>query len=291
VGKPNSGRAPREFAVFYDISSGYLRAAGTRLLTGRNIDGHDNAHSPPVALVNETFVHKLLKNQNPIGQHFRLGPDDSNTAIEIVGVVEDGKYQSLGEDPGAAIFRPVLQDYSPSTTVVARSFLPSNEVAGYIRRLIQNTDPDLPLFNVGSLKDQLALPLFPARVAAVVLGGFGLVALLLAATGVFALVSFSVSRRRREIGIRMALGARVDQILRFVLTRTLALCCIGIVFGTAFTLVAGRALSAVLYGVSPRDPAAFASALIVLSAVALLACWHPARRAIQIDPARTLREE
>jgi ABC-type antimicrobial peptide transport system permease subunit len=152
-------------------------------------------------------------------------------------------------------------------------------------------DPETTLFNVGSLKDQLALPLFPARITAIVLSVFGLFAMTLAATGLFALVAYSVSRRKREIGIRMALGARQTQVLSSVLGRTLMLCTIGVAPGSALTFGAGRLLSAVLYGVSPRDPATYATAILLMSGVALLAYWQPAARAIHIDPARTLREE
>ena len=149
----------------------------------------------------------------------------------------------------------------------------------------------MTLFNVGSLKDQLAFPLFPARITAIVLSVFGLFAMTLAATGLFALVAYSVSRRRREIGIRMALGARQSQVLSSVLGRTLTLCAIGVALGSALTFAAGHLLSAVLYGVSPRDPVTYVTAVALISGVAILACWQPAARAIHIDPACTLREE
>jgi ABC-type antimicrobial peptide transport system permease subunit len=145
--------------------------------------------------------------------------------------------------------------------------------------------------NAGSLKNQLALPLFPARITAIVLSVFGLFAMTLAATGLFALVAYSVSRRKREIGIRMALEARQRQVLSSVLGRTLMLCAIGVALGSALTFGTSHLLSVVLYGVSPRDPVTYVTAILLMSGVALLACWQPAARAIHIDPARTLREE
>jgi len=145
--------------------------------------------------------------------------------------------------------------------------------------------------NVGSLKDQPALPLFPARMAAIVLGVFGVLAMVLAATGLFALMAYAVSPRTREIGIRMGLGAQPAQVLSSVVRRTMVLCAVGISLGTVITLAASRLLSAVLYGISPRDPATYAIAFVVMTAVALLACWHTALRAVRIDPARTLREQ
>jgi ABC-type antimicrobial peptide transport system permease subunit len=169
--------------------------------------------------------------------------------------------------------------------------LPAQQATEQLRKAVLDLDPDLTLFNVGSLKDQLALPLFPARAAAIVLGIFGVLATLLAATGLFALLAYAVSRRTHEIGIRMALGARPAQVLSSVLTRTLALCGTGVVIGTVATLAASRLLSAILYGVSPRDPATYVTAILLLTIVGLLACWTPAARAIRIDPARTLREE
>jgi ABC-type antimicrobial peptide transport system permease subunit len=160
-----------------------------------------------------------------------------------------------------------------------------------LRKAVLDLDPELTLFNTGSLKDQLALPLFPARFAAIVLGVFGLLAMALAATGLFALMSYAVSRRTREIGIRMALGARPAQVLSTVLKRTLILCAAGISIGTIATLAAGRLLTAILYGVSPRDPATYTAAILLMAAVALVASWNPAARAVHIDPARTLREQ
>jgi ABC-type antimicrobial peptide transport system permease subunit len=133
--------------------------------------------------------------------------------------------------------------------------------------------------------------LFPARIAASVLGAFGLLAIVLAATGVFGLMAYAVSRRAREIGIRMALGARAGQVLELVLRRTVMLCVMGVIVGTGIAFGGGSVLSSVLYGVSPRDPVTYCLALLLMIAVALLACWYPAQRAIRIDPARTLREE
>jgi putative ABC transport system permease protein len=156
---------------------------------------------------------------------------------------------------------------------------------------VLDLDPDLTLFDEGGLRTQLAIPLFPARAAAIVLGIFGVLATVLAATGLFALVAYAVARRTHEIGIRMALGARPVQVLRPVLARTLVLCAAGISIGTVITLAAARLLSAILYGVSPRDPATYITAILLLTGVGLLACWEPAARAMRIDPARALREE
>ena len=278
----------RKEAVVYNISTGYFRAAGTKLLAGRDIDSYDRAGSQPVAVVNEACARMLFGSENPLGKHMRMG---TNYEVEIVGVVETGKYESLGEDPHAAVFRPIAQTGTRWTTLVARTSLPTEQAIRLLRKTVLDLNPEATLFNVGSLKDQLAFPLFPARITAIVLSIFGLFAMTLAATGLFALVAYSVSRRKREIGIRMALGARQSQVLSAVLGRTLLLCAVGVATGSALTFGAGHLLSAVLYGVSPRDPVTYITAVALMSGVALLACWQPAARAIHIDPARTLREE
>jgi hypothetical protein len=273
----------------YNISPGYLRTAGTALLSGRDIDSRDRHASAPVALVNESFARLLFGKENPLGGHVRVS--SAAGPIEIVGIVEDGKYASLGEDPRPAVFLPMTQAATRWTTLVARSSLPASTVTALLWKTVLDLDPEIRLFNAGDLKDQLALPLFPTRMAAIVLGIFGIFAMALAATGLFALMSYAVARRTREIGIRMALDARRTQVLSSLLGRTLLLCAAGTCLGAIATLAAGRLLSAVLYGVSPRDPATYGAALLLMVAVALLACWTPAARAIRTDPVRALREE
>jgi hypothetical protein len=285
--KPGEMRA----AVIYNISSGYLKAAGTKLLAGRDVNSHDQENSPRVAVVNEALTHLLFGDENPIGRHLRMSAEASDKGVQIVGVVETGKYEYLSEDPHPAVFLPIAQTGTAWTTLVARSSLPAQTVTGLLRKTVLDLNPELTLSNTGSLKDQLALPLFPARAAATVLSIFGALAMLLAATGLFALMAYAVSRRRKEIGIRMALGARPTQVLSSVFGRTLLFCTAGIFVGTIITLAAGRLLSAVLYGVSPRDPATYIQALLLMTLVALLASWNPAVRAIHVDPARTLRDE
>src|SRR6185437_15597939 len=204
---------------------------------------------------------------------------------------EDGKYQSLGEDPRPAVFLPMAQATTRWITLVARSSLPEATVTALLRKAVLDLDPEITLFNTGGLKEQLALPLFPARMAAIALGIFGVFAMALAATGLFALMSYAVARRTREIGIRMALGAQRKQVLSSLLGRTLLLCAAGTCLGAIATLAAGRLLSAVLYGVSPRDPATYAAALCLMIVVGVLACWMPASRAMRTDPVQALREE
>ena len=291
VGKPIPPESRLSSAIIYDISTGYLAAAGTRLLAGRDIDWRDRAGAPLAAVVNRTFARTLFPGENAIGQRFRFGSDPKAEQVEIVGMVEDGKYESLGEDPELAVFEPLAQHYNAWTTLVMRTSLPAAEATDGLRRVIAEMDSSLPLFNTGSLRDQLAYPLFPARVAAVILGAFGFIAVVLAATGVFALVAYAVSRRAREIGIRVALGASAGQVLNTVLGRIGMLVLVGGTAGAMISLVAGRGLSAVLYGVSPTDPETYTIVLVLMAAISIFSCWHPARRALHIDPSRSLREE
>lgn len=275
----------------YNISPGYLKAAGTRLLAGRDVTNYDRQGAPSVVIVNEALVQQLFGNENPLGKRIRLTSDPKDRGMEIIGVVETGKYEYLGEDPHEAFFIPIAQSDTRMTTLVARSSLPAEQATGLLRKAVLDLDPDLTIFNTGSLKDQLSMPLFPARISAIVLGIFGALALIIAATGLFALMAYAVSRRRHEIGIRMALGARGAQVLTSILGRTLLLCTVGISLGTALAYLAARLLSSVLYGVSPHDPATYLTSLLLMAIIAVLAAWNPAARAIRIDPARTLREQ
>ena len=288
-GTPLPKPSERRVAIIYNISPGYLRAAGTTLLAGRDINVHDRNDSTPVALINQTFARLVFGNENPLGQRVRISL--SGHPIEVAGIVEDGKYETLNEPPRAAAFLPLTQFTNHWTTLVARSPLPSAVATALLRKTVLDMDPEITLFATGSLKDHLALPLLGARVAAIVLGVFGAFAMALAATGLFALMSYAVSRRTREIGIRMALGAKRRQILSSVLGRALILCGAGIAVGAVITLAAGHLLSAVLYGVSPRDPITYGAALCLMTIVGLLACWTPAARAVHTDPVRALREE
>ncbi|HLH05292.1 MAG TPA: ABC transporter permease [Bryobacteraceae bacterium] len=289
--RPVPPPAERQGATIYTISPGYLRAAGTKLLSGRDLNEHDNEHAPPMGLVNEALARALFQNEDPLGRHVRLSDNPADKGFEIVGVVETGKYEYLGEDPHPAVFLPIAQTGTGWTTLVARTHLAVSAAVPLLQKAALDLNPDLSFSNVGSLKDQLSLQLFPARAAAIVLGSFGIFAMLLSATGLFALMAYAVSRRSREIGIRMALGANPHQVLSAVLKRTVILCSAGVTAGTLLTLASARLLSFVLYGVSPRDPLTYATALLLMLAVALAAVWHPALRAIHIDPAITLREQ
>ncbi|HUA87111.1 MAG TPA: ABC transporter permease [Bryobacteraceae bacterium] len=288
-GKPMPKPADTPLAAVYEISPGYFRAAGTRLIRGRDFDDNDKRGAPMVAVVNETFARQLLPGEDPIGKRFRSS--QHSPWEQIVGVVEDGKYRSLGERTMIAEFLPIAQHTPEDETIVARSTLPEEQVAGMLRRAVNELDPAMPVYDVGSVADHLGLVLFPARIAAIVLGAFGVLAIVLAATGVYGIMAYAVARRTREIGIRMALGANAPQVLRVVLSHTALLVGAGTVVGVALALAAGRLFAQILYGVSATDPFTYALAIVAMAAVAFWACWFPARRAMRIDPVTALRTE
>jgi predicted permease len=285
--EPTAGDAP--MANMYVITPGYLRAMQTRLVAGRDFDQRDRNDTPLVVLVNEAFARQLLPGEDAVGKRFRYGK--TGKWNQIAGVVEDGKYRSLGENPSPTVFQNMEQEWRSNSTLIARSPLPEAETVRQLRRAVAELDPSITIYDSGSVTSLLALALFPARLVAVVLASFGLLAVVLAATGVYGIMAYAVSRRTREIGIRMALGAAPSQVLRVVLFRTGVLLTIGTGIGLAMSLAAGQFFGQILYGVSARDPLTYACAMALMVAVALVACWVPARRAIKVDPLTALRTE
>lgn len=289
-GKPEPKASDVPLAATFTIGPGCIQAMGTRLLAGRNFDDHDTPDSTQVAIVNEAFARQLLPGENPIGKRFRNNPSKPGF-IQIVGVVETGKYRSLGESPMPAVFWPLRQKPDGGTILVARSSLPEEQVVSMLRRAVFELDPTIPLFGAGSVTDQLGLVLLPARIAASVLGAFGLLAIVLASTGIYGIMAYAVARRTREIGIRIALGAGYATVLRVVLARTAILVGAGMASGIVLSLAGARVFSQILYGVSATDPLSYSVAGIIMVLIALMACLVPARRAISVDPVTALRTE
>lgn len=287
-GKPAPRPGEISVANYYMVDPGYFRTMQTQLIAGRAFDAHDRQGSKLVAIVNQAFVARLFPNENALGKRFRCG---NGGPFEIVGIAEDGKYDSLGDSARPALFWPAFQHYNASTMVVARSPLAAAAVVRMIEQTVHQLDPSLPFFQASSLDDHLRTPLLPARLAATMLGAFGMLAIVLASTGVYGVMAYAVARRRREIGIRIAIGASGRQVMRLVLLRTAILLGAGTVLGALAALAVGDQFSPILYGVSPRDPATFALAALLIAAVALASAWLPARRATLIEPASALREE
>jgi predicted permease len=288
-GKPEPRASDIPTANMYYITPGYLEAMRTRLVAGRDLDQRDTKDASLVALVNEAFVRQLLPGEDPIGKRFRHGT--TRKWIQIAGVVEDGKYRSLGETTSPTIFEAMQQSWATGQTLVARSPLSETETVRLLRRVVAELDPSLTIFGDGSLTGALGLALFPARLVAVVLASFGLLAVVLAATGVYGIMAYAVSRRTREIGIRMALGAAPSEVARVVLARTAMLLGVGVTIGFAMAFAAGQFFAQILYGISAHDPLTYLCAIALMAVVAFVACWAPARRAIQLDPLTALRAE
>ncbi len=274
-------------AKYYSISPGYLQAAGTRLMTGRNFTWHDDAKAPQVALVNETFARGMFGTATAIGRHFMMGGD---SLYEIVGVVENGKYDSLTENAQAAMFFPIAQNPDNDTTLVVRSRRPSADIAAALDRMLTRIDPNLP-FTLHSWPDALRLAMFPAEVSTAALGIMGLLAAMLAVTGIFGMAAYSVSKRMKELGIRIALGAQPAQLMRSALGRPLILLLSGSIAGLALGALASRLLAQIVYEATPRDPVVMAGVVVTMALLGLLATWIPARRALHIDPNQLLHEE
>jgi len=276
-------------ASFYKVAPGYFQTAGTRLIAGREFTSQDNPKSLLVAIVNQTFARRVTGAADAIGRRFRRGPGGS--LFQIVAIVEDGKYETLTEAPKPAVFFPILQDYSPTIVVMARSHRPEDELAAEMHAAIGRLDPHLAVFGVGSLHQMLGLVYLPMHAAAVALGAFGVLALMLAITGIYGLAAYTVSRRVREIGIRVAIGARPAQILWLILARTGVLVAGGAAAGLALGMAGANILSSIVYQASSRDPVVIAAAVLAISGVGFAAAFGPARRALRIDPVQALRHD
>ena len=274
-------------AKYFSISPGYFQAAGTRLLNGRDFTWHDDASAPKVAIVNETFARAMFGSSSALGRQFMMG---DKFPYEIIGVVENGKYDSLTETPWAAMFFPFEEMPNSYASLIVRSPQPPAVIVPELRRVLTQIDPSLPfLFHTWS--DALAFVQFPARAATASIGVMGLLAAMLAVTGVFGMAMYSVSKRMREFGIRVAVGAQPVQLMRSALSRPILLLLSGSAAGLLLGAGASRLLAEIVYQASPRDPLVFAGVLITMALLGLVATWLPARRALHIHPASLLREE
>ena len=273
----------------FDVSPEYFDAAGTGLLAGRTFSWHDDKNAPAVAVVNREFAGKLFGSvRDAIGRDFVL---QDGTRIQIVGVVEDGKYLSLTEDQQPAIFLASFQlPSSQSSCLVVRSRRDPQQLSAAMRSKLRELDAGLPA-DISTWNTMLDVVLFPARVATVSLGVLGVMGAMLSITGVFGLAAYSVSKRMRELGIRMALGAQRKEVLQSALGRPFKLLAMGSAAGLLLGILASRVLAFIVYQATPRDPLVLAGVLLAMVLLGLLATWIPAQRALSIDPMILLREE
>ena len=287
----NNGQAEEGISTGFNVvGPNYFTTMQTPLLRGRDFTEADRQGAPGVVVINATLASRLWNSSDPLGKRISVsGP--KGPFLEVVGVARDGKYRSLGESPQPSVYQPVLQSYDPKMTLVIRTTGEPLSVTAAVREQIRMVDPNLPVSGIGTLRDQLNFSLFPSRVAALTLGGFGVLALFLAAIGIYGVVSFAVAQRTHEIGIRMALGAKELSVLRLVIREGLFVVAIGLVAGLSLALVATRLIEGFLYGVAATDAITFLTVPIVLGGVAVFASYLPARRATKVDPLVALRYE
>ena len=275
-------------AKFFKVSPDYFRTAKTKILAGRTFTVHDKAKTPLVAVVNREFVRKVLgESTQAVGSHFKTW---GGTRVEIIGVVEDGKYQTLTEDPQPAMFFSFIQQPESNAVIIVRSQRDPQEIASALQRSLRSLDPGLPL-DIKTWNTEMDSALFAARVATVALGVLGILGAMLGITGIFGMASYSVSKRLRELGIRVSLGANNRQLVGAALGRAFKLLAIGSITGMILGVLTTRVLSAIVYQATPKDPIVLGGVILTMLAVGLVATWIPARRALAVDPIILLREE
>jgi predicted permease len=272
------------------VGPGYFATMRTPILRGRALDERDRAGAPPVAVVNEAFARRFWPGRDALGRRFSLDGDEGPW-VEVVGIARDGKYLTLGEPPRPYMFLPLAQRPSPRLTILVRTEGNPEELLPSVRAALQRLDPALPLYAVRTLRQQMETPLSGAQSGAATVGLFGALALILAAAGIYGVVSYAVAQRTREIGVRVALGARKADVVGMVLRRGAGMASVGIALGLVGASVLGRSLSGFLYGISGMDWPTYAAIAALLAGVTLLASWIPARRAARVDPLKALRAE
>jgi predicted permease len=274
--------------IRYSVSPEYLHAAGTALLAGRELSWYDSSNSPRVAIVNREFAIRIFgSTAGALGRYFKRR---DGSRIQVVGIVEDGKYVHLTENSEPVIFLPILQSPSTESSLVLRSGRDPQQLAADIRSTLRGLDPGLPAY-IETWNQGMSLALFPARVATVSLGVLGVMGAMLSITGIFGMAAYSVSRRLKELGIRLALGAQRQEVLHAALGRALKLLAWGSAAGLILGILASRVLASIVYQASPRDPLVLTGVVLVMLLLGLVATWIPAQRALSLDPMTLLREE
>jgi predicted permease len=292
VGVPPASQSDSRLANYVSVSPEYFRVMQIPLLSGRLFDQQDITSAPAVTLISKALAQRYFPNQDPIGKHLNFGfPPNGDVSREIIGIVGDVRDTSLGDAPGPMMYVPFAQAPFWGANLVVKSTLSTSVVAAAIRQEVQKIDKDLPVTDVGKLPDLLDASVSQQRFRTFLLGLFAVMALILAATGIFGVISYSVTCRTNEIGIRVALGASRSAILRMILRETLLLTSAGLLIGIPCALIASHLIGHMLFGISANDPITLAAVAFTLVAVTTLAGFIPARRAMQVDPMVALRHE
>jgi putative ABC transport system permease protein len=292
VGNPPLAPAESDSADYTTASPDYFRVMRIPLLRGRFFSEHDTASNPNVAIISETLARRYFPNQDPIGRQMRFGfSPNSNVPREIIGVVGDLRDAALSRKPGPMMYVPFAQAPLYGGEVVVRSSSSASRIAAGIRQTVHSIDKDLPVTDVESFPDAVGASVAQERFRTVMMSSFSGIALILAAVGIFGVISYSASQRTHEIGIRIALGAQQRNVLRLILGQGARLALLGLGIGAAAALPLTHLMAGLLYGVSGTDPLTFGTVGIVLFGVAVTACYIPARRAMRVDPMVALRHE
>jgi len=286
---PGYDPAPDEqMSIDYNIvGPGYFQAMGVRFLEGRPFDTRDDEAGPPVVIINEALANRFFPGESALGKVIGTAGEER----EVVGVVATGKYGSLGEAPKGFMYLSLGQLPRSDLTVHVRTAGPPTELVQPLRAAVRSLDPEMPVYSLQTMEAHLGLALLPARVGGMALGGFGILGLILAAVGIYGVMAYSVARRKREISIRVALGADRGSVLGMVVGQGMKLAGVGVVIGQVAALGASRLVESLLYGGSAVNPVTFIGLPMVLIGVAFLATWLPARRAAGIEPMRVLRTD
>jgi putative ABC transport system permease protein len=292
VGVPPASQSDSRLANYVSVSPEYFRVMQIPLLSGRLFDQQDITSAPAVTLISKALAQRYFPNQDPIGKHLNFGfPPNGDVSREIIGIVGDVRDTSLGDAPGPMMYVPFAQAPFWGANLVVKSTLSASAVAAAIRQEVRKIDKDLPVTDVGKLPDLLDASVSQQRFRTFLLGLFAVMALILAATGIFGVISYSVTCRTNEIAIRVALGASRSAILRMILRETLLLTSAGLLIGIPCALIASHLIGHMLFGISANDPITLAAVAFTLVAVTTLAGFVPARRAMQVDPMVALRHE
>jgi predicted permease len=273
------------------VGPAYFRTMGGALARGRDFSEADGPGAPGAVIVNEAFARRYWPGQDPLEKRIWMGSRSGprGSPFTVIGVARDGKYVTLGEEPTPFFYLPFFQRYGAEAKLHVRTAGDPRTLVAAVRNQARALDPSLPFYDVKTMTDHLGLALLPARVAGSVLGLFGFVAVVLAAVGIYGVMAHSVSQRTRELGVRMALGARPGDLLSMVLAQGIRLAAIGVGLGLVAALAVSRLIASLLYGVSATDVATFVAVPLLLTGVALLASYLPAWRATQVDPIVALR--
>jgi putative ABC transport system permease protein len=290
--KPVPPRSELPSSAFIPVSANYFETLGIRLLRGRAFTEADNSNPSQVIVINQTLADRLWPGEDPVGKRLKQGwPEDELPWREVIGVVADVKLEGIDRETPLQTYLPITQEPSRSVAVVARTSSNPLAIAAIVEQTIRSIDNDLPVFNTRSMDQLMGNAIGQQRLLMVLLAGFALLALTLAAVGIYGVMSYTVTQRTHEIGIRMAMGARPRDVLLMIVGQGMMLTVAGATIGLAAALGLTRLMSSMLFGVSATDPATFAVLTLILAVVAFFACYLPARRATRVDPLIALRYE